>query len=118
MVLAWPAELYSCKLDNWKLFSLLMLGHFLYSPSRDCNGPPNHQGPPRSDVHFFYKAKNVSNDSVRQSLQILPVLPSTLCRKKEPHRELKSSGSQQTVCKVYIYFTLYYASADVSSDLI
>lgn len=53
----------------------------------------------------------VSNDSVRQSLQFLPVLPSTLCRKKEPHRELKSSGSQQTVCKVYIYFTLYYASA-------
>lgn len=69
-VLAWPDELYCCKLDNWKLFSLLMLGHFLYSPSRDCNGPPNHQGPPRSDIRFVYKAKNYASKCLKSFIHL------------------------------------------------
>lgn len=37
---------------------------------------------------------------------ILPVLTSTLYKKKQPHSELTSPGSQHTVCKVFILYSV------------
>lgn len=76
------------------------------------------RGPHAVMFIFFIKRKTWAMTVYASRFKFCRFFRAPCVEKKEPHRELKSSGSQQTVCKVYIYFTLYYASADVSSDLI